>query len=75
MNDIADNPRRMLRIAEVEHLTGLPRSTIYERIADNQFPKSIRIGRRSVAWKLADINQWLDDLVAKESQCESRSFQ
>ena len=34
----------------VEQKCGLPRSTIYARVADGTFPPPIRIGARAVAW-------------------------
>ena len=55
-----DNPRRLVRLPEVSHLTALPRATIYERIAADEFPRPVSIGLRSVAWRLADIYDWLD---------------
>ena len=49
----------MMRRPQVERLTTLSRSSIYAYMAAGQFPRPVRIGRRAVAWRLADIEQWL----------------
>jgi len=61
MKNLDDNPRRMLRLPEVQHLTGLSRATIYERVAVSRFPKPVSLGSRSVAWRCGDIYTWLDN--------------
>lgn len=43
----------------VEEKTGLSRSSIYELMDRDLFPRPIRIGRRAVAWRESDIEAWL----------------
>ena len=50
---------RILRREEVSHLTGLGRATIYKKVADGSFPPPIRLGTRSVGWRLSDVVAWL----------------
>jgi prophage regulatory protein len=45
-----DMAQKILRRAEVEQATGLPRSTIYDAMAKGTFPRPIRLGDRSVGW-------------------------
>jgi prophage regulatory protein len=49
-----------LRIAVVMDLTGLGRSTIYRLMADDQFPPPVRLTKRLVAWRRADVEHWFD---------------
>ena len=56
---------RILRRKEVEHLTGLSCSTIYERMASNEFPRSIPLGGRMVGWRVSAIEQWIETQTAK----------
>jgi len=51
---------RVVRRAEVQAITGLSRSSIYEAMAIGDFPKPIRIGKRAVGWRLSAIMAWLD---------------
>jgi|694.fasta_scaffold17189_2 prophage regulatory protein len=51
---------KLLKIKQVIDMTGLSRSTIYKYISENKFPGQIRIGYRSVAWQLHDLELWLD---------------
>ena len=50
---------RIVRRDEVSRLTGLARATIYKKVADGSFPEPIRLGARSVGWRLSDIVAWL----------------
>jgi prophage regulatory protein len=47
-----------LRMRAVLRLTGLGRSTIYRLVADKKFPSPVRLGRRAVAWRRADVERW-----------------
>ena len=58
---------KILRLPVVKESTGLSRSTIYLRMAQGDFPKSISLGGRAVGWFEADIQDWLDQ-KRKESQ-------
>lgn len=53
-------PERMLRLPEVESLTGLKKSSIYAGMkADPQtFPHCVRLSARAVAWRESDIATW-----------------
>ena len=46
------------RRPEVEALTGLSRSTIYELMDRGEFPRPVLIGRRAVAWRESDLAKW-----------------
>ncbi|MBE7418403.1 MAG: AlpA family phage regulatory protein [Ideonella sp.] len=49
-----------LRIGVVMRITGLGRSTIYRMMAEDDFPQPVRLTRRLVAWRRADLDQWSD---------------
>ena len=57
-------PISLLRLPEVKRRTGLSRSSIYLAISKGQFPKSINLGERSVAWSSADIDNWIGERIA-----------
>lgn len=54
----------ILRRKTVESRTGLSRSSIYQKMADGEFPKPISIGARAVGWLETTINDWIADRVA-----------
>jgi prophage regulatory protein len=56
--DPALNAQRLLRLSEVSTMIGLGHSSIYNYVAEGTFPAPIRIGERSVRWKLADVLAW-----------------
>lgn len=54
--------KKLLRRSEVEKITGLSRTSIYRMMNDNEFPRPLRIGKRSVAWREVDLTEWLENL-------------
>ena len=53
-----------LRITEVERVTGLPRSTIYEMVSKGLFPKQVRLSPRAVGWIESEIREWQEAHIA-----------
>lgn len=51
----------LLRLATVEALTGLSRSTIYSKLRapNGAFPQPVRLGARCTRWKAGDVQAWL----------------
>lgn len=54
---------QILRLASIKNLTGLSRSTIYQRIAEKRFPKPISLGGRAVGWVHAEIDEWIEQQI------------
>lgn len=55
---------RILRRPEVEAITGLARSTIYDRVRNGRFPSPVILGARSVGWRQSDVEAWIATLSA-----------
>lgn len=62
---------KIIRRPDVEQITGLSRSTLYAKMDPNSgyydasFPKPIRLGKRAVGWREADIAAWCDSRGVK----------
>ena len=52
--------KALARRRQVEQLVQLSRSTIYANVKAGTFPAPIRIGARAVAWRLSDLEAWLE---------------
>lgn len=52
--------KKLIRLRDVQQMTGLARSTIYAYIAADNFPKQVKLGQRCVAWHVDDIESWID---------------
>lgn len=50
---------RFIKLKEVMDCTGLGRSTIYNYISNGQFPKTISLGDRAVAWLESEVHEWM----------------
>jgi prophage regulatory protein len=51
---------RFIRIREVCACTGLSRSTLYRLEAEGLFPRRVKIAKRSVAYREAEILEWIE---------------
>ena len=58
------NIPQLLKLTQVISVTGLSRATIYRMISQGEFPESVRISARRVAWKSDDLMSWFDDKAA-----------
>ena len=62
---------KILRLKAVTNLTGLGRSAIYLRMAQGTFPKTVRLGPRTVGWRADEIEAWIESRpVAHPAQGE-----
>jgi prophage regulatory protein len=58
------SPKTILRLTEVLRLTGLSRSTLYNRIAQGEFPHQVSIGGRAVGWPKCEVEDWINDRIS-----------
>lgn len=59
---------KLLRLPEVEEAVGLKKSKIYQLIQENKFPKPIKLGARSVRWKLSSVQIFIESLSAENME-------
>lgn len=55
-------PYRLLKLPEVESITGKSRSSIY---GDPTFPRPIKIGPRASAWIESEVTAWIEARIAE----------
>ncbi len=51
---------RVLKIEELEQLSGLARMTLYRYSREGRIPGLVRIGPRAIRFRQADIAIWLE---------------
>lgn len=56
-------PDRLLRLPDVERLTGLRRSAIYEQMQRGVFPRSVKAGKRAATWSESAVQAWIADRI------------
>ena len=54
---------RFIRKKEVIFRTGLTSSSLYRLMEQNNFPQSVQISERSVAWKESDVDRWIETRI------------
>ena len=60
----------ILRLPAIKTRTGLSRSTIYLRISEGSFPRSISLGGRAVGWIESEIDEWLEQQIEASRKAE-----
>lgn len=59
---------RLIRMSEVETLTGLGKTSIYELMKAGKFPRSIRLHARLVAWPETTVLSWIQSRIQEGQQ-------
>lgn len=59
---------RFLKLKEVMEKTALSRSAIYRKMNDGEFPESVSLGDRAVAWVESEVQDWVIDKVAERDE-------
>ena len=52
---------KFLRLPVVIERTGLSRSTIYEMMDRDEFPRPVKIGARAIAWPSHRLDEWINE--------------
>ena len=53
----------ILRLPQVRLRVGLSRSSIYQKISRQEFPRPVQLGIRSVGWLESEIERWIEERV------------
>jgi prophage regulatory protein len=56
---------KLLRIQEVSSMTSLCKVTIYALMRDGDFPRPVLLSKKRIAWKQADVLEWLESRKAQ----------
>ncbi len=74
MAEQPNNTATLLRLPEVERMTGKKRSAIYSEIQSGTFPPPVKIGEgeRASAWVSSEIQAWIASRIAKRDRARGR---
>lgn len=53
-----------MRLKEVMDMTGLSRSYVYQLMGEGNFPQSVSLGARAVAWVESEVQDWILERIA-----------
>jgi len=67
----------ILRLPQVIQKTGLCRSSIYASIAKGNFPKQLKLTKRTSGWLESEVNDWIATLIANRDlvDLETKEFE
>lgn len=57
------NGERLIRLGEVERITGLKKSCLYVLCKKGEFPAGVKLSARAVAWPLSSVESWIADRI------------
>lgn len=60
--------KRFLKLNEVVDRTKICRARVYQLMELNEFPKSVKLGQRSVAWLESEIDSWIDERIQERDE-------
>ncbi|MGY0161439.1 helix-turn-helix transcriptional regulator [Edwardsiella tarda] len=55
----------LIRMPDVIRRTGYGKAWIYKLIAQNCFPKPVKIGSRSIAFVESEVDDWINQRIAE----------
>ena len=64
----------MIKLKDVQKITGLSRSSIYSYIEKGVFPIQVKLGQRSVAWIDQEIIAWLESRISARDAANSSTY-
>ena len=53
---------RLLRIADVQEMTGLSRASVYKKVAEGLLPRPVRLSPRCVRWRKSELQATIEAL-------------
>ena len=59
---ITPSEEKLLTIDQVIELTGLSRASVYTEMRERGLPRPVRVGHKSVRWRLSQLVVWMDSL-------------
>ena len=55
------DPERIVRETDRRYITSISRTKAWQLEKEGLFPKRIRLGNRSVGWKLTELLEWVEN--------------
>ena len=52
---------KAIKLPKVMEITSLSNATIYRLIKQGDFPKQIKLSKRTVVWNMDEIDNWLQE--------------
>ena len=82
--EIQSPQKRLIRLPEVLSRTGYGRTTIYRKMEDGSFPRSVKLGgppidpnvfdSRAIAWIEDEVVQWIESRIEERDLGSTDAF-
>ena len=54
---------KIIRLPKILEITGLSKGSIYLKMKNGEFPKSVALGPNSTGWIESEVSDWLNNLM------------
>jgi prophage regulatory protein len=61
---------KLIRLPEVQKLTGLGRTAVYNKVNSGELAPPVKIGVRSSAWVEREIFDWIESRIAERAEAQ-----
>ena len=59
---------KLLRVKEVAEMLGIGVSTVWHYVKIGKLPKPIKFGDRAPAWRLSELEEWLEERTRQREE-------
>lgn len=63
---------QLLKLKDVMRIANVGKTSVYRLMAEERFPKPVRVGPSGVRWRATEVQQWIDRLERAELKGASR---
>lgn len=56
--------KSLIRLTEVQRRTGYSKAWIYRLMSNREFPASVKLGSRSIAFVESEVDEWIAERIA-----------
>ena len=60
----------LLTLRDVAHITGMSRSTLYNKLAADEFVRPFKVGARAIRFLESEVRAWIEERVAQRDSKE-----
>ncbi|CAI1805730.1 helix-turn-helix transcriptional regulator [Serratia ficaria] len=62
----------LIRLPEVQRRTGYSKAWLYRLMSQGEFPTSVKIGTRAIAFVESEIDEWVDQRIVESRKDVTR---
>lgn len=66
-----NSPDRLVTLAQARGIVGISRSKIYQLLADDDFPRPVKVGRNNL-FSFIELQRWIASMLTERASGDDR---